>query len=78
MPLNLTLLKSCSIIGVFYGAMRRKQPGLHGEIIDKLFEFVASGRLRPYVSERYALDDAALALRSLLDRQAVGKIVIEP
>jgi NADPH:quinone reductase len=77
-PLNLTLLKSCQIVGVFYGAMTARNPVLAQEISDELIELVATGKLRPHVSGRYPLDRAGEALRSLMDRTAVGKLVITP
>jgi len=77
LPLNLTLLKSCQVIGVFYGAMIAKQPELIAEITKDLYEFMDEGKLKPYVSARYALEDAPQALRDLLDRKVTGKVVIE-
>jgi NADPH2:quinone reductase len=77
-PLNLALLKSCQIIGVFYGAMTARQPELSAEISSELIRLVATGELRPHVSARYSLDQAGEALRSLMDRTAVGKVVITP
>ncbi len=77
-PLNLTLLKSCQIVGVFYGAMTMRNPVLAGEITDELIELVATGKLRPHVSGRYPLERAGEALRALIDRTAVGKLVITP
>jgi NADPH2:quinone reductase len=77
-PLNLTLLKSCSIIGVFYGAMMTNEPELGKEVMSDLLDFTASGKLKPHISARYSLDDAALGLRAMMDRQTIGKIVIEP
>ena len=77
LPLNLTLLKSCQVIGVFYGAMIAKQPELIAEITKDLYEFMDEGKLKPYVSARYALADAPQALRDLLDRKVTGKVVIE-
>ncbi|MGF1599375.1 MAG: NADPH:quinone oxidoreductase family protein [Acidimicrobiales bacterium] len=77
-PLNLTLLKSCSIVGVFYGAMMANEPKLGAEIMADLLEMTGSGKLNPHISERYSLDEAPKALRSMMDRRAIGKIVIEP
>jgi len=77
-PLNLTLLKSCQIVGVFYGAMTAREPDLANEIAEDLLTWVANGRLRPHISARYGLDGASEALRSLIDRKAIGKVVIEP
>ena len=78
LPLNLTLLKSCQVIGVFYGAMVSRQPELRDEIVRDLDRLAAEGRLNPYVSKRYSLEDAPQALRALLDRKVTGKVVVEP
>lgn len=77
-PLNLTLLKSCQIVGVFFGAMTQRDPELRDSISQELIDLTASGKLKPHVSGRYGLDDAGEALRSLMDRKALGKVVIEP
>lgn len=77
-PLNLTLLKGCQIVGVFYGAMTAREPDKNQAISDQLMSWVASGDLRPHVSERYPLDRAGEALRALIDRKAIGKLVITP
>jgi NADPH:quinone reductase len=77
-PLNLTLLKGCQIVGVFLGAMTGKEPELRDEIERELLAELAAGRLNPHVSKRYSLDAAPQALRDMLDRKVVGKIVIEP
>ena len=77
-PLNLTLLKSCQIVGVFYGAMTSRDPNLANEIAEDLLGWVANGDLKPHISATYGLDGAAGALRNLMDRKSVGKIVIEP
>lgn len=77
-PLNLTLLKSCQIVGVFYGAMTAREPERSSEISDELIGLVASGKLQPHVSGSYPLDRAGEALRSLMDRTALGKLVITP
>lgn len=77
-PLNLTLLKSCQIVGVFYGAMMVNEPELGAQIMQDLLDLTAAGDLNPHISERYSLDEASTALRSMIDRKAVGKIIIEP
>lgn len=77
-PLNLTLLKSCQIVGVFYGAMAARDPEKRDAINAELIDLTATGKLRPHISGRYPLEEAAVALRALMDRKAVGKVVIEP
>ena len=77
-PLNLALLKSCQIVGVFYGAMTAREPEKNQAISDQLMSWVGSGQLEPHVSGHYPLDRAAEALRALIDRKAAGKLVITP
>ncbi len=77
-PLNLALLKSCQIVGVFFGAMTARDPALSREISDELTALVANGDLRPHVAGRYPLERAGEALRALIDRTAVGKVVVTP
>ena len=77
-PLNLVLLKGCQIVGVFYGAMTAREPARNAEISDQLIDWVASGTLQPYVSARYPLEGAGEALRAMIDRTVVGKVVITP
>ena len=77
-PLNLALLKSCQIVGVFYGAMTAREPERSAEISNQLIEWVADGSLAPHVSGRYPLDRAGEALRALIDRKAAGKLVVTP
>lgn len=78
MPLNLTLLKSCSIVGVFFGAMMANEPEVGEQVMRELLDFTAAGKLKPHISGRYSLDDAAVGLRAMMDRETVGKIVVEP
>jgi NADPH2:quinone reductase len=77
-PLNLALLKSCQIVGVFYGAMTMRDPATSRAIGDELISLVAADELRPHVSGRFPLEQAGAALRLLIDRKAVGKVVIAP
>ena len=74
--LNLTLLKGCAIVGVFYGAFRVHQPARYQAQMDELVAWLAAGRIKPRVTAHYPLENAAQALRDLLDRRATGKIVI--
>ena len=77
-PFNLALLKSCQIIGVFLGAMVAREPETRDAIERDLLGFMASGELRPHISRSYSLEEAPSALRDMLDRKLVGKVVVEP
>lgn len=75
-PLNLALLKGCAILGVFYGAFMEREPQRNAALLQELLAWVGQGRLRPAITDRLPLEQAALALRRLTDRQALGKTVL--
>jgi NADPH2:quinone reductase len=76
LPLNLTLLKSCQIVGVFWGAWTARNPKGHAANLAELFELYKAGKIRPHVSNRYPLARAAEAILELSERRAKGKVVI--
>ena len=76
LPLNLTLLKSCQIVGVFWGAWVARNPKGHAANLAELFELYQQGKIRPHVSNRYPLAQAAEAIKELSERRAKGKVVI--
>jgi NADPH:quinone reductase len=76
LPLNLTLLKSCQIVGVFWGAFVARDPKGHAENLQDLFNLYKEGKIRPHISNRYPLERAADAIRELSERRAKGKVVI--
>ena len=76
MPLNLTLLKSCDIRGVFWGAFTAREPERNAANIAELFALWQDGKIRPTISETYSLADAPGAIAKLERREAVGKLVV--
>ena len=76
LPLNLTLLKSVSVIGVFWGAAVMRDPAAHAANMAELMGLYADGKIRPRVSQTFPLERAGEAIKALGDRQAVGKIVV--
>jgi NADPH:quinone reductase-like Zn-dependent oxidoreductase len=76
MPLNLTLLKSCDICGVFWGAFTAREPALFRAQVDELFALMAEGKIDPLVSETFPLARAGDAIAKLEAREAVGKLVV--
>jgi len=75
-PLNLTLLKGCSIVGVFWGEFTRREPQRFAESMQQLGRWYAQGRLKPHVSETFPLERAADALTLMAQRRVTGKIVL--
>lgn len=76
LPLNLTLLKSVSVIGVFWGAAVARDPAIHAANMSDLFKLYAEGKIKPRVSRTYPFEQAGEAIKALGDRQAMGKIVV--
>jgi len=76
LPLNLTLLKGCAILGVFWGAWVDRFPEQHRQNIGRLVALYQGGAIRPLVSEHFTLDRGADAIRRLADRKAIGKLVV--
>jgi len=76
MPLNLTLLKSCDICGVFWGAFTAREPVKFRAQVDELFDLMKAGKIDPLVSETFPLERAGDAIAKLENREAVGKLVV--
>jgi len=75
-PLNLTLLKSVSVIGVFWGAAVARDPAGHAANVAELMQFYAEGKIKPRISRTFPLERAHEAIAALGDRSAMGKIVV--
>lgn len=78
LPLNLTLLKSCDIRGVFWGAWTRREPAAHRANMQQLVAWAADGKLSVHVQAAYPLERTAEALQALADRKVMGKLVVVP
>ena len=76
MPLNLTLLKSCDICGVFWGAFTAREPVKFRQQVEELFDLMKAGKIDPLVSETFPLERAGDAIAKLENREAVGKLVV--
>ena len=75
-PLNITLLKGCQIVGVFWGAWVGMHPDENNKNFDELFKLHAEGKTNPEVSQKYALENSADAFSHLANRKAKGKVII--
>lgn len=75
-PLNLVLLKSCDLVGVFWGDATSRDPARHRTNMVAVLEWIAAGRLEPHIHARFALTETAQAIKMLDRREATGKVVI--
>jgi len=78
LPLNLPLLKGASVVGVFWGSFEQREPVANARHLAQLMDWVVDGTITPVVSARYPLEQSAAALRAMLDRKVVGKVVVVP
>jgi NADPH2:quinone reductase len=78
LPANQLLIKGASAVGVFWGEFARREAQANQAMLAELFGWLAAGRLRPHVSQRFALADTPRALEALLGRRVVGKLVVSP
>jgi NADPH:quinone reductase-like Zn-dependent oxidoreductase len=76
LPLNLTLLKSCDVCGVFWGAFVARESKANAAHVEQLFRWWAEGKIAPKISATYPLERAGEAIAALRDRTAIGKLVV--
>jgi NADPH2:quinone reductase len=78
LPLNLTLLKGCDILGVNWGAFVRQKPQAYRAGLEQLTRWCAEGKLSCHIHAVYPLSETAQALKTLTDRKAMGKVILRP
>ncbi len=77
-PLNLALLKGCSIVGVFWGDFTKRQPKEFVQSVAQLGTWFREGKLKPHITASFPLEKAADALKMMAARQVKGKVVLIP
>jgi NADPH2:quinone reductase len=75
-PLNLTLLKGCAIVGVYWGEFTRREPDRFAQAMRQLGEWYRDGKIKPHVSATFPLERAAEALAQMAERKVTGKVVL--
>ena len=76
LPLNLTLLKSCDVRGVFWGGFVMRDPVRNAEHVEQLMRWWQDGTITPRIDRTYPLAEGGDAIRRLAERKAVGKVVV--
>lgn len=76
-PLNLALLKGCSLVGVFWGEFVRREPQANRANFQALFEYFQQGHIQPHIDAVYPLERTADALKQLASRRSRGKLIID-
>ena len=78
LPVNLTLVKEFSVVGVFWGSFTRHEPEVYAQNMEELIGWYMQGKVKPHIEGRYPLADAAGVLERVLGRGATGKIILVP
>ncbi len=76
LPLNLVLLKSCDVRGVFWGSWTEREPAAHRANMAEVLRWCVEGKLSAHVHAAYPLAEAAAALKAIAARQVMGKVVL--
>ena len=76
LPLNLTLLKSCDVCGVFWGAFAARDPQANQAHVEHLFRLWRDGKIAPLVTDVFAFEDGGKAIAKMAARGAIGKLVV--
>lgn len=78
LPLNLTLLKGCDVVGVFWGAFTDKEPAAQAANMKQIVQWCADGKLSSHVHAVYPLAETARALKDIAARKIMGKAILRP
>ena len=72
------LLKSCGVLGVFWGAWTARDPQGHRDNTAQLLDWALQGRLSSHVHAVYPLREAPAALKAIAAREVMGKVILRP
>ncbi len=78
LPVNLTLVKGYSVVGVFWGEFTKREPNVFADNMEELFDWVNHGAFRPVIDSELPLSEAVTALQKVTNRQAQGKLILKP
>ncbi len=78
LPLNLVLLRSYDVLGVYWGAWTQRDPQGHRANMTKILEWCVQGKLSSHVHAVYPLSESAAALKAIAERKVMGKAILRP
>ncbi|MBK8133283.1 MAG: NADPH:quinone oxidoreductase family protein [Gammaproteobacteria bacterium] len=78
LPVNLTLVKGYSVIGVFWGAFTEKEPAAHAANMRELFGWIETGQVKPVIDAVFPLQDGIAAIKKVTGRNVMGKVIVKP
>ena len=75
-PLNLTLFKGCSIVGVFWGRFTMEETEVHLANIDTLWQWFEEGKIKPVITDLFPIEEYEGAYAAMMERRAKGKVIL--
>ena len=76
-PANLLLVKNTTVMGLFWGAYRQRNPQVLRDSFATLLSWYAAGKLKPHISHRFAMNEAPQAMAAMLERRSTGKVILK-
>jgi len=76
LPLNLALLKSASLMGVFWGEFAKREPTANAQMMGHLAHWYAQGKVKPVLDSVLEMSQLPAAFARMASRQVIGKIVL--
>ena len=73
---NYLLIKGREAVGVYMGGFQANQPATFAANTRALLAMAAEGRIRPRISHRFPLEQAAEATQAVINRDVIGKAVL--
>lgn len=73
---NIALLKEARVVGVWWGTWAAKNPAQQVQNMREVAGLLAAGKVKPRVTESYALEDFADAFAAITGRRARGKVIL--
>lgn len=74
---NLALLKGSSMVGVFLGRFRKEEPAEYEKNFEELLALYDAGKLKPIVTQSFAMKDYVQAFNVFTERKVMGKVTLE-
>jgi len=75
-PLNLTLLKGCALVGVFWGRFTMEEPETHQANIATVWQWFEEGKLKPVITDVFPIEEYETAYAAMMERRAKGKVIL--
>ena len=76
LPINLTLLKGASLVGVFWGTFTGLESDANQKNIAEINQLLSEGKIKPLISKEIPMENAVDAIKMIGNRGVIGKIVL--